>query len=289
MEGFEYIRPDTIQEACSAMQRCENAEVLSGGQSLLPMLRQRVKAPEYVVDISRLDGEAYVRRDSDQLEIGCLTTYADLERSEVVREHCEVVADTVATIGDRQIRNRGTFCGSIAHADPSGDPPVIATALDADIVATGVDGETVYDTETFFQGFYETTLGDEIVTAVRIPILDDSVGAAYEKYEPSEGAYPTATVAAVVEMDDDVIIDAQIVVGALEPGPRPMEAADLLIDERPSDELLVSVAEQVGEDIDPLEDAEGSVVFKSELAKTITKKAVEAAIERTGAQTVATR
>jgi CO/xanthine dehydrogenase FAD-binding subunit len=289
MENFEYIRPDTIEEACSAIQRYDDVEVLSGGQSVLPMLRQRVVSPEYVVDISHLDDEAYIRRDGDQIEIGCLTTYAAIENSSLVVEHCEVLADTVATIGDRQVRNRGTLCGSIAHADPSGDPPVIATALDADIVATGVDGETVYDPDTFFHGFYETALGDELVTAVRLPVLGDAVGAAYEKYEPSEGAYPTATVAAVVKMDGDVIADASVVVGALEPGPRRMDAAAQLDGERPAEDRLIAVAEAVGEDVDPLEDSEGSVAFKSELTKSMTKTAVETAIERAGANAVTPR
>lgn len=289
METFKYIRPNTIHDACSAIREYEGAEVLSGGQSLLPMLRQRVKAPAYVVDISGLEDEAYISRDGDVIEIGCLTTYTEIERSNLVREHCQVVSETIASIGDRQIRNRGTLCGSIAHADPSGDPPVIATALEMDIVGTGVDGETVYDAERFFHGFYETALGDEIVTAVRIPVLDESIGAAYEKFEPSEGAYPTATVAAVVELDDGVITDARIVVGALEPEPRTMDAAERLVGESPSEDLLVSVAQEVGNTVDPLEDSEGSVEFKCELSKTMTKVAVERAIERGGAQSVATR
>lgn len=284
MEQFEYLRPDTIDEACSAMQEYDGAELLSGGQSLLPMLRQRVIAPDYVIDISGIDGVDYIRRDGEEIEIGCLATYTDIERSSIVDEHCEVVANTVATIGDRQVRNQGTFCGSVAHADPSGDPPVIMTALEADIVARGVEGETVYDPSTFYQGFYETLLGDELVTAVRLPVLAPSEGAAYEKYEPSEGAYPTATVAAFVRVDDETMTEARIVVGALEPGPRKMEAAERLIGSTPSEDLIVSVAERVGDAVDPLEDSEGSVEFKSELIKSMTKDAVETAIDRAGAQ-----
>lgn len=291
MEQFEYLRPNTIQEACSALQQYDRAEVLSGGQSLLPMLRQRVVIPDYVVDISRIEGADYIRREGDEIAVGCLTRYTDIERSELLQEHCEVVAKAVATIGDRQVRNQGTFCGSVAHADPSGDPPVIITALEADIVATGSDGQTTYDPMTFYHGFYETELGDnEIVTEVRFPVLSASQGAGYEKYEPSEGAYPTATVAAVVATDGKTVTNARIVVGALEPGPREMTtAADRLIGTVPSEDTLVAVTEQVGEDVDPLGDSEGSAEFKSELIKSMTKDAIEDALGRAGARRTTAR
>lgn len=282
MNNFKYFSIDSLEEACSILAEYPDTEILSGGQSLLPMLRQRVASPEYILDINNIPEQNYVEKEGDWIRVGCLVRYADLESSDTAREHCRILAEMVGEIGDAQVRNRGTLCGSIAHADPAGDPPVLATALGAEIEATNVDETTVYDAETFYNGFYETNLAeDELVSEVRFPVLPASTGAAFEKYETGEGAYPTATVVAMVETDDNEVVDADVVVGAVETAPVPAKAAtDRLIGSTPDEETLTIVAEATGQAVDPLSDPEGSVEFKRELVKTLAKRAVEQAVER---------
>lgn len=284
MHDFEYLRPETLKEACSALEDYENAKILSGGQSLLPMLRQRVVAPDYVVDIGDLPDRDYVDVADGEVSVGCLARYVDVQRSAPVRRHRPVLAEMASLIGDGQVRNHGTLCGAIAHADPAGDPPVLATALDATIEATSVDGKTTYDAADFFHGFYETALDPgELVTEVRVPVQSAAEGGAYEKYEPSEGAYPTATVAVVIELDGDTVASADVVVGVVEPAPTRVPAAERRLEgAEPDEETVVATAESVGEAVDPVEGPEGSAEFKTEIVKTLTKRGVDAAVDRAG-------
>jgi carbon-monoxide dehydrogenase medium subunit len=287
MGDIKYANPDTIDDALSLLlEYGDDAAVISGGQSLMPMLRQRLAGIEYVIDINGVEERDYIERDGDVIRFGCLVRHADVAASDAVGEDCEILAETATHIGDVQVRNRGTLCGAIAHADPAGDPPVVATALDAEIESCDGDGTHTYDGRSFFHGFYETELDkSEIVTEVRFPVIEQPCGAAYEKYEPSAGAYPTATIAAVVELDDGIVTDATLVTGALEPGPTVMsEAADQLVDESPTEETVIETAVLVGENSDPMEDVDGSAEFKQEMTKTLAKRALTTAVERAGGE-----
>lgn len=285
LEDIKYASPDSLGDAVALLgEYGEDAAVISGGQSLMPMLRQRLAGYEYLVDINGVDDADYIRVDDDRLAFGCLVRHADVARSDTVADNCEVLTEMAAEIGDTQVRNRGTLCGSLAHADPAGDPPVLAAALDAEITGLGPDGEQTYEGSSFFHGFYETELGaNEIVTQVRFPVVEQPRGAAYQKYEPSAGAYPTATVGAVVELDDDAVADATLVTGAIEPGPtRAPDAAAHLADEAPTEARLTEAAELVGDNADPMEDSDGSVAFKREITKTLAKRALVTAVDRAG-------
>lgn len=288
MQSLKYARPETVQDACSLLEEyAGEAAVLAGGQSLLPLLRLGAAATDYVVDINHIEGGAEISLEDDHVEVGFLARHTDVASSDVVREHCPVLAETAAHIGDRQVRNRGTLCGAIANGDPAGDPPVLATLLDAEIAATSVDGTTTYSGGSFYHGFYETELGEtELVTAVRFPTLAPPRGAAYEKWEPSEGAYPVATVGAVVELDGDTVADAAVVTGAVEAGPTPMPAPiEALVGEAATEATITRAAERTGEAAEPIADAEGSVTFKRELVKTLTKRALVSAVGRAGGTT----
>lgn len=283
MPELKHAAPETVEGACSLLDEYgDRAAVLSGGQSLMPTLRQRLASYDVVVDINDLDDAAYVREDGDRLGFGCLVRHADVAKSETVRRANPVLAETAARIGDVQVRTRGTLCGAIAHADPAGDPPVLAALLDAEIVATSTDGETVYDGPEFYHGFYETELAKtELVTEVRFPVLSDGEGAGYEKWEPSEGAYPIATVGAYVDLDGGVVDEARLYTGALEAGPTEMpEAAATLEGGEPDEATLTEAAETLGENAMPLGDFEGSAEFKREIGKTLAKDALETAVER---------
>jgi len=288
MQSLSYARPSSIQEACSLLDEFSGgAVVLAGGQSLLPLLRLGAAITDCVVDVNHIEGGDRIVVDEDHVEVGFGARHVDVATDEAVRERCRVLAETAGHIGDTQVRNRGTLCGSIAHADPAGDPPVLATLLDAEIVAASVSGETTYRGSSFFHGFYETELDEtELVTAVRFPTVAPPRGAAYEKWEPSEGAYPVATVGALVELDGDLVADASLVAGAVEAGPTPRpEAVELLVGREPTEATVTEAAVAVGEHADPIDDAEGTADFKRELLKTLAKRALLAAVERAGGPT----
>lgn len=285
MHDFKYISPETTEGVCHVLrEHGDGTMILSGGQSLMPALRAGAASPECIVDINGLDDKSYVRREGEEVRIGCLARHSDVAESEVLKSANPVVPETAEQIGDRQVRNRGTFCGSVAHADLAGDPPVLVSLLDATIVAANVDGTSTYDGDSFYHGFYETELDkSELITEVRIPVQEDSQGAGYEKWEPSEGAYPVATVGAYVELDGGTVTDAKVVTGAIEGGPNPVaEAADVLIDELPTIDVVDQVAEVTGDQSEPIEDSEGSVEFKQHLTKSLTKRSLTDAIERAG-------
>lgn len=285
LQDIKYTSPDTLDDAVALLgEHGEEAAVISGGQSLMPMLRQRLADYEYLIDINSVQDTDYVRVDGDHLRFGCLVRHTDVANSDTVAENCEMLAEMAAEIGDTQVRNRGTLCGAIAHADPAGDPPVVAAAMDAEITSLGPDGEHTYDGSSFFHGFYETALGEnEIITEVTFPVIERPRGAAYQKYEPSAGAYPTATVAAVVELDGNTVADARLVTGAIEPGPTPIPVAESHLEgEAVTESLVTKAAELVGDNSEPMEGSDGSVEFKREITKTLTKRALVTAVDRAG-------
>lgn len=283
MHDFSYASPESIDEVCSLLEEYgDDSAIIAGGQSLMPMMRLRAATPEYLVDINNLPEQEYISYEDGQVRIGCLVRHADVASSETVEEHCPILAEVAEEIGDRQVRNRGTFCGAVAHADPSGDPPVLATLLDAEIVSRTTEEESVHTGDGFYAGFYETELDKgTLVTEVRFPALSANQGAGYEKYEPSEGAYPVATVGAVVTKEDGVLTEVDIVTGAVEPGPVRLDDAEaVLLDEEPTEDRLTDAAHQVENEINPISDSEGTGEFKIEMTKTLTKRALETAVAR---------
>jgi carbon-monoxide dehydrogenase medium subunit len=285
MDDVKFASPQTVDSAVNLLsEHGQDAALISGGQSLLPMMRQRLADFDILIDINDIDGMDYIEKDGGRIKIGCLVRHADVAKSELVETDCTMLAEGSRSIGDVQVRNRGTLCGAVAHADPAGDPPVIATTLNAEIKSQGDDGEQTYDAETFFQGFFETQLENtEIVTEVSFPTVDQPCGAAYEKYEPSAGAYPVATVGVFVELENGIVIDANIVTGAIEHKPMVMtEPIDLLLGTDPKEGDLNEIAEVTGRNSEPMEDADGGVDFKKEITKTLTKRAGKTAIQRAG-------
>lgn len=283
MPSLKHAAPTTVEGACSLLEEHgDKAAILSGGQSLLPKIRQRVSSYDVLIDINSIEDRDYIERDGDQLHIGCLARHADVATSEVVEQTVPALADAAGSIGDVQVRNRGTLCGAVATAHPSGDPPTIVTLLDADIVATGTNGRRVIDGPSFYEGRQTTALEDtEIVSEIRFEIPGDESGAAYEKWTPAEGSYPIAAVGASVELDGETVTDARLVTGALEGRPTEMpDASATLVDEKATDEALSAAARTLGENTDPTEDFEGSTEFKRELATTMAKDALDSALKR---------
>lgn len=283
MSSLKHAAPATVEGACSLLaEHGDEAAVLSGGQSLVQEVRQHAAPFEVVVDINGIENQSYIERDGDQLRFGCLVRHADIEHSELVAETNPTLADAAGSIGDVQVRNRGTFCGAVAQAEPAGDPPTVLALFDADVVAAGTGGQRVIEGATFYEGPHETALRpDELVRELRFPVLGKETGAAYEKWTPAEGSYPVAAVGALVELEGGIVSDARLVTGALEGGPTPMPgAATELVGEEPTDDRRATAARTLGENTDPEADFEGSTEFKSELAATMAKDALDLAIER---------
>lgn len=283
MSTLKHAAPTTVEGACSLLEEHgDDAAVLSGGQSLIQRIRAQDPPCEIVVDINRIEDQSYIERRGDRLRFGCLVRHADVATSDLVAETNPTLSDAMGSIGDVQVRNRGTVCGAVVQAEPAGDPPTVITLFDAEIVAAGAGGERVIPGSSFYQGPRETALEpDELVREIRVPIPGDGVGAAYEKWTPAEGSYPIAAVGALVELDGGTVAGARIVTGALEGEPTVMpEVAATLTGEEPTEDRRIVAARTLGEHADPTEDFEGSTAFKRELAVTLTKDALDVAIER---------
>lgn len=285
MPQHKHTAPGTVQGACSLLAEYgSRAAVFSGGQSLMPEVRRQETSEDILVDINNIQGADYIETKSGQVRIGCLARHADVVESETVREANRTLGEAVATIGDVQVRNRGTLCGAVATAAPAGDPPVLAALFDADIVATSTDGDTVYDGRSFYDDGSTELEETELIREVRFPALGPGEGAAYEKWKPAGCAWPVATVGAYLSMSGGGVEEARLYTGALEGEPTEMAgAAGLVADEKPDEETIRATATRLGENSEPLSDADGTAEFKSELSKKLTKDALETAASRAGA------
>src|SRR6202163_3116360 len=201
--AFDYSAPTTLAEALSILaQRGDDAKVMAGGQSLIPLLKLRFSQPQLIVDIGRLPGMAEIKRDDGHVRIGALARHVDIERSKELAKLVPMMVEAVHWIADPLVRNRGTLVGSVCHADPSGDWGSIMLALHAELGALSSKGERVIPVDGFFQGPFTTTLRpDEIVTAIRIPIPGGSAGGSYHKLERKVGDFATVAVSVQVELD----------------------------------------------------------------------------------------
>jgi aerobic carbon-monoxide dehydrogenase medium subunit len=283
---FTYHRPTNLDEAIELLSRNGDTRPLAGGHSLLPMMKLRLAEPQTIVDLGRIPGLDGIEQAGDALRIGALTTHASVAESEVVREKCRVLAMTAEGIGDRQVRNRGTIGGSLAHADPGADYPTVVTALGASVVAHGQGGEREIPADDFFTGVFTTALEQgELITAVRVPVRGDGVGAAYEKHRHPASGYAVAGVAAAVKLEGGECAEARIVVGGVTGTPvRATAAEQAMIGIAPVDEAAIAAAaEKVPEALaGAIGDAYASGEYRVHLAQVLTKRAIAAAFESAG-------
>jgi len=281
---FTYHRPTSVAEAVSLLDG--EARPLAGGHSLLPMMKLRLAAPSALVDLGRIPGLDAIERDGDVLRIGATATHASVAGSDVVRSACPVLAEAVGVIGDRQVRNRGTIGGSIAHADPGADYPTVLTALGATIVVTGPNGEREVAVDDFFQGVFTTALAaDELVTAVRVPVTGAGTGASYVKKGHPASGYAVVGAAAVVSVEGGSCTAARLAIGGVNGTPARATAAEqLLVGEVVSLETATRAADAVPQALGGGEigDTYASAEYRVHLATVLAKRALAAAIERAG-------
>src|SRR6266566_3068707 len=283
---FDYHAPATLAEAVALLTRFgEGAKVLSGGQSLLPLLKLRLGTAEHLVDIGRIGGLEYVREDGGFLRIGGRTRESVLERSELVRSRYPILADTARVIADPLVRNRATVGGNLAHADPANDHPATMLALRAEVVAQGSKGERVIPIDQFFTGLFATALaGDEILTEIRIPVPPNRTGGAYLKLERKVGDYATAAAAAQVTLDGSGTF-TRVGLALTNAGPVPARAAaaeEYLKGRRANDAAIAEAARRAAEASSPTADRRGSVEYKREMGRVLATRALKKALERAG-------
>ena len=282
--AFDYHRAGSVQEAIALLQQYgDGAKLLAGGHSLLPVLKLRLAEPSHLVDIGGLAELRGVRADGDTLRIGALTTHHQLAADPLLRERCPLLPETAARIGDRQVRNRGTFGGALAHADAAADYPAAVLALDAEIVARGPDGERTIPAADFFVAFLTTALApDEVLTEVRVPAFSPGTGANYQKLANQASGYAVVGVAAVVTLDGDGrCTQARVgITGTAERAVR-ATATEEVLRGVPLDEATVrAAAEAAAEGLDPLDDLHATADYRLAVTRGLTSRALLAAAER---------
>ena len=286
--SFEYLRPKTLPEAIGLLQQYgDDAKILSGGQSLIPMMKLRLARPGYLVDINRITGLAHIKEEGGYLKIGGLTREAELETSPLVRAKYPIIIDTAHVIADPQVRNLATVGGNLAHGDPANDHPATMVALGAQVVATGAKGERVIPIDDFFLTLFSTALQhDEILTEIRIPIPPPRSGGAYLKLERKVGDFATAAVAVQLTLDDKGACQ-KVGIGLTNVGPTPVKARkaeDFLRGKKLDEANIAQAAQLAADESDPSADLRGPVEYKKGLVKELAKRALTRALQRAGKQ-----
>jgi carbon-monoxide dehydrogenase medium subunit len=277
---FDYLRPATLDEAIRALaDGGEDAKVIAGGQSLMPLLRLRLAYPELLVDVGNLAELRGVTDTGDSLLIGARTTHYDLVHDPLVAEHCGILAQAAATVADPAVRHRGTLGGSLAHGDPAGDLPAVVLALDATLTARGPGGERRIGAGDFFLDYLTTALdAGEILTGISVPKLGPGWGYRYEKFHRTAQAWATVGVAALVRRSDGVLSEARI--GLTNMGTVPVrasaaEAAAAGVEA--SRAALNGAAAYAAEGTEPPADLHGAPDYRRHLARVLTGRALAAA------------
>jgi aerobic carbon-monoxide dehydrogenase medium subunit len=278
---FDYVRPTTVEEALQAIaEGGEDVKVLAGGQSLIPVMRLRLAAPETVVDLGRVAELRGVREDGDSLVVGAMTTHADVLTDPLLARYGRLVVQATETVADRQVRRRGTFGGALVHADPAGDLPAVALALDAEFVLAGPGGRRTVPATEFFVDYLTTALEEgELLVEVRLPKLGEDWGVRYEKFNRVAQAWSIVAVAAAVRREGGRITEARI--GLTNMGSTPLRARATeaaLVGVDVSMETVTAAAAQAAEGTSPSSDLNAQADYRQHLAQVLTRRAVAAAV-----------
>jgi carbon-monoxide dehydrogenase medium subunit len=277
---FTYARPTTVEEALEAVAAGgEDVKILAGGQSLIPVMRLRLAAPETVVDLTRVTELRGVREEEDAIVIGAMTTHSDVLSDPLIARHAPLIAEATGTVADRQVRHRGTFGGALAHADPAGDLPAVALALDAEFVIAGPAGRRTVAASEFFVDYLTTALEEgELLVEIRIPKLRGTWGMHYEKFNRVAQAWSIVAVAAAVRREEGRIAEARI--GLTNMGPTPLRARAVeaaLVDVDATAEAVAAAAARAADGTSPSSDLNAQADYRQHLAMVLTRRAVTAA------------
>jgi aerobic carbon-monoxide dehydrogenase medium subunit len=281
---FEYHAPSTLQEAVSLLtQYGGEAKILAGGHSLLPIMNLRLAQAKALIDLGKIPGLSGIREENGTIVIGAMTTHFMVESSPLLKQKVPILPETAAVIGDVQVRNRGTICGSIAHADPAGDLPAAAVALDLQLKAVGPRGERTIGARQFFVDILTTALQpDEILTEVRVPAFAARTGSAYEKFPNPASRYAIVGAAAVVTVDVNGVCQ-KAAVGLNGVTGKPVAAVGVeqaLTGKRLNDQTIQEAAAKATDGLEPLGDIFASAAYRAHLARVYTKRALAKANAR---------
>lgn len=286
---FEYVAPKTLEDALRLVERHgDEAKILAGGHSLLPLMKLRLAQPRYVIDIGRLRNMNYIREENGQIAIGALTTHAEIESSTLLRAKCPLLSETAAAIGDVQVRNRGTLGGSLAHGDPAADYPAAALALNVEIIAASTAGTRTIPVNEYFLDMLTTALRPgEILSQVRVAPLAPRTGTAYEKlHQPASGFAIVGVAARLAIGSGGMIEDAAVGVTGL--GPKAFRAAaveNALRGKKASEKLFAEAAQHAAQGIEPLSDLHASADYRRNMAIVHARRALRRAFARAQSKT----
>jgi aerobic carbon-monoxide dehydrogenase medium subunit len=275
---FTYHDPRTVAETIDLLGRLENAKLLAGGQSLMPMLNFRYAQPDHVIDLNRVDGLSYIRAEGGGLRIGAMTRHRDIEFSDVVRKACPLMADAIRFVGHRQTRNRGTLGGSLAHLDPAAELPLVCATLDATIHVAGKNGERAIPMAKFPLGYMTPAIEpDELLVAVSIPAPPAKIG--FVEFTRRHGDFAIVAAAVALDIANGSIKSARIALGGVGPAPlRCTEAEKMLAGQKPTADALRAAAETC-RSIDAIEDVHAPASYRQHLATVMTRRALEVALK----------
>jgi carbon-monoxide dehydrogenase medium subunit len=279
--AFDYQAPATLEEAISLLAGDpDGAKVLAGGHSLIPAMKLRLAQPQLLVDIARIKSLAYIREEGNQILIGATTTHYQLESSDLLKQICPLLPLCAASIGDVQVRNKGTIGGSVAHSDPAGDWPAAVLALDADLVLVGPNGERIVKAANFFINFLTTDLQPgEILREIRIAKPSGRFGQSYQKVPHPASGFAVVGIAAEIELNDDNSCKAARigVTGVAVKAYRAQAVEAALAGANLDDQTIASAASHVCDGVDPNKDLYASGDYRRALAQIHTRRALQAA------------
>jgi carbon-monoxide dehydrogenase medium subunit len=275
---FDYHAPRTLPDAIALLgQLGEDAKILSGGQSLLPLLKLRFASPAHLIDIGRIPGLDYIKEEGGFLRIGALVREAALESSSLIASRYPILVDTARVIADPIVRNLATVCGNLAHGDPANDHPATMLALGASVVLTGPNGSRTVPVSEFFTGIFTTALApNEVLTEIQVPVPPAGSGGAYVKLERKVGDFATAGAAAFLVVSGGVIAQAGIGIT------NASAASAALVGRKPDDAAFASAASLAASATSPNPDRRGQTDYKKEMARVMTLRALQKAAQRAG-------
>lgn len=279
---FEYSRPSSLEEAIGLLESYgDDAKVLAGGQSIIPMMNLRFAQPRRLIDMNWLPGLHYIRLESQQLAIGALARHNEIRESEVVRSVCPLISEAYSLVANPTVRNRGTLCGNLCHADPASEMPAVMLALDATMVVQGRTGRRTVPAGEFFKGIYTTAImPGELLVEVRVPCMPESTGYGIEEMSVRKGDFALAAVVAVLGLERGIVRRASIAVSGISSRALRLSHLDgLLVDKRPSESLFKMVAEEVSK-IDITASAEDEAAYRRDLLRALTVRALSSAAGR---------
>jgi carbon-monoxide dehydrogenase medium subunit len=289
---FEYFAPESVEEALKLLsQYGDDAKVLAGGQSLVPMMKLRIASPRFLIDVNRIKTMTGLTQSGDRQTVGALCRHVDVLESQLIRERLPIMTDAARQTADVQVRNRGTVGGSLAHADPAGDWPVVFLNLDGDVTIAGLDGSRTVAMKDFIADAYTTQLEPgEILTGASVPLPKPPCGGAYVKFEKRAGDFAVASIAVQVEIDkEERCRKVAVTLGALgATAKRSHGAEEVLQGKKPTPDLIAEAERLVQADAEPFDDTRGSVEYKKALAATLFRRGFNLAMDRARGRQVET-